>query len=397
MSTMKLIALGMTLSGFLCAQNRSITFEHSSLKEIKAKAQKENKLIFIDAYTTWCGPCKQMARTTFMNDTAADYYNAHFINAKIDMEKGEGLEIAKQYNVSCYPSLLFIDANGNLTHRESGSMPVTAFIELGKTAQDNNRNFAYYVKNYDTKKADAKFVAAYIEVLSASCQTPDKELAQYFSLQTENDLWSDANWQMINNYTNDLNSREFKFLADNKAKLSSTYSSEAVNEKITRVAEATLRNSLRSTPFDQQAYELSKKQISMLGLPTGKQLLFEADLKLAKMSKNWKAYTELALSQVDIYYAKSTDDLNSVAWDFYENITDKTALVKAEEWAKQSVALETSYPNLDTYASLLYKNGKKNEALATANKAIEYAKKEGYPADEYQATTDLIKKIKAMK
>jgi hypothetical protein len=91
------------------------------------------------------------------------------------------------------------------------------------------------------------------------------------------------------------------------------------------------------------------------------------------------------------------NDLNSIAWDFYENVDDKAALLKAEAWAKQSVDLEASYPNLDTYASLLYKNGKKEEALSAANKAIEYAKKENYSADEYKATNDLITKIKAMK
>lgn len=84
---------------FAFAQNREIHFEHTAWKEILAKAKKENKLIMVDAFTTWCGPCKWMAKNTFTNDTVADFYNSKFVNAKIDMEKGEGLDIAKQYEV----------------------------------------------------------------------------------------------------------------------------------------------------------------------------------------------------------------------------------------------------------------------------------------------------------
>jgi hypothetical protein len=52
---------------------------------------------------------------------------------------------------------------------------------------------------------------------------------------------------------------------------------------------------------------------------------------------------------------------------------------------------------MDTYAAVLYKSGKNKEALMVANKAIEIAKREKYTAEDYQGTTDLINKIKAIK
>lgn len=393
--------LSLAAASLLClaatAQNRSIKFEHTAWKDIKAKAKKENKLIFVDAFTTWCGPCKQMAKSIFTNDTVADFYNTNFINAKIDMEKGEGLEIAKQYNVACYPNLLFIDGNGNLVHRVAGSMPASMFVELGKTAKDDSKNFSYYVKNYEAKKTDAQFVAAYVNALSGTCLEPEKELAQYFSLQSEKDLWNDANWEMIKNYTSDLDSREFKFIIDNKEKLIALHGESEVNGKMTVVAGNSMHAIITAKPFDQSRYDRAREQIAALHINTARMILFEAGLNLARQKKDWNTFSELALKEVDVLYGNDPNSLNTVAWDFYENVTDKTALVKAEEWAKKSVDLEAAYPNLDTYASLLYKNGKKTEALATANKAIEFAKKEGYPADEYKSTSDLITKIKAMK
>ncbi|HRD39394.1 MAG TPA: thioredoxin family protein, partial [Bacteroidia bacterium] len=56
------------------SQNRHINFETGNLTSVFEKAKKENKFILVDAYTTWCGPCKWMSKNIFTNDTAADYY-----------------------------------------------------------------------------------------------------------------------------------------------------------------------------------------------------------------------------------------------------------------------------------------------------------------------------------
>ena len=88
----------MILSVTTYSQNKYIQFETKTFAEIKALAKAQNKLIFLDAYTSWCGPCKYMAKNIFTNDTVADFYNSRFINAKIDMEKGEGVELWDMIN-----------------------------------------------------------------------------------------------------------------------------------------------------------------------------------------------------------------------------------------------------------------------------------------------------------
>lgn len=111
-----------------------IKFFHGTLKEAKAKAKKENKLIFIDCYTTWCGPCKSMAKKTFVNKEVGEYFNKNFICLKIDMEKGDGLTIGTSYSIEAYPTYLFIDSKGELKHRDLGYIDSERFIEVGKTA-----------------------------------------------------------------------------------------------------------------------------------------------------------------------------------------------------------------------------------------------------------------------
>ena len=128
----KLIFLFLTLGvlfGEASAQNRSIQFKEGNWESLLQQAKKENKLIFLDCYTSWCGPCKMLAKTVFTNDTVADFYNKHFICAQMDMEKGEGPELAKRYNVRAYPTLLYVNKEGKLVHNVVGFQKPSKLVD----------------------------------------------------------------------------------------------------------------------------------------------------------------------------------------------------------------------------------------------------------------------------
>lgn len=114
--------------------DRHILFNDHSWKEILAKAKKENKLIFVDAYTQWCRPCIQMAKDVFTLNNVADFYNENFINVSMDMEKGEGPALGKKYQVKAYPAFLFIDGNGKVVHEDGGFQEAESFIKVGEAA-----------------------------------------------------------------------------------------------------------------------------------------------------------------------------------------------------------------------------------------------------------------------
>lgn len=98
-----------------------INFSNLSLEEAKALAKKKKKIIFIDAYASWCGPCKMLDKNTFSDASVGTYFNDKFINLKIDCEKHpDGRKVASTYSVSAYPTLIWIDADGNLVKKEVG-------------------------------------------------------------------------------------------------------------------------------------------------------------------------------------------------------------------------------------------------------------------------------------
>jgi len=110
-----------------------IKFFEGTWEEALQLAKKENKLIFLDVYATWCGPCRRLASITFPDPEVGKYYNDRFINVKIDGERGEGPMIRQRYAVRGYPSLLFINHKGEVVHRTAGFRDPERFLELGRS------------------------------------------------------------------------------------------------------------------------------------------------------------------------------------------------------------------------------------------------------------------------
>jgi thiol:disulfide interchange protein len=97
------------------------------------EAKKTGKIIFIDAYTEWCGPCKKMAATSFMDSKVASTFNSKFINLKIEMEKNaDGPDVARMYGVKAYPTLIFIDGDGKLKKSVIGFQTADQLLAIGK-------------------------------------------------------------------------------------------------------------------------------------------------------------------------------------------------------------------------------------------------------------------------
>ncbi|MBO9636458.1 MAG: thioredoxin family protein, partial [Chitinophagaceae bacterium] len=137
----------------LMVDAQSVKFESSlNWEQMKAKAKKENKLIFLDIIATWCGPCKMMDKDVYANDTVGDYLNSKFLSVKIQMDKTDkddetvrmnyGLadQLKAEYKVTGVPTYLFFNTAGQILHRGTGYMSTRDFIDLCKTAADPSKN-----------------------------------------------------------------------------------------------------------------------------------------------------------------------------------------------------------------------------------------------------------------
>lgn len=112
--------------------NGGIVFQKENWKEALAMAKKENKIIFLDIFATWCGPCKKLKKYTFSDKEVGAFFNQNFINVALDGEQNEGGILSSTYDISGYPTLLFIYPNGEVLLKSSGYLSSKELLNIGK-------------------------------------------------------------------------------------------------------------------------------------------------------------------------------------------------------------------------------------------------------------------------
>lgn len=191
-----LLAIVALISTFSFGQ---ITFEHGTLKEALAKAKLAKKPLFVDVHAVWCGPCKQMAATAFVDPEVTNYYNTHFVSLKLDGEKNDGPGVMQEYGITAYPTLLYFNANGELVGKVVGAMQAKQLLSKGKEIVDPTSNPVYkatqtYVKS-KKKQADLK---TYVKVLADNeHDSLPKYAAEYYQKYPNLDLKDPVDLQVF--------------------------------------------------------------------------------------------------------------------------------------------------------------------------------------------------------
>ena len=394
MNTIKkgIVLLGLILS-CTTIQAQSINFETGDWATIKNRAKEENKLIFVDVYTTWCGPCKKMDKYIFTDKKVGDYYNAHFISYKLDAEKGEGVLLSKKYEVTSYPNLLFVDGNGDLVIRKSGTMGVEEMLEFGNRAVHSKKEATAMTSAYNAGNRTPEFILKYLIFLKERDQPTEEIMVNYLE-GTEKQHWlSEDNFRLMEAYIHSPYNTVIDYLAKQRAETGFAY--DFWTYQIHNfVYEQYLKHLVKERRAPQEISKLLSHASSKLSPLESAYLNFRAKIETAHRDQNWDSYVKHTIAYVNTY-EKQPVRLNHYAWKFYkyDAITDPKALNAALKWVNKALAKEKGYNAMDTKAALLYKMGRKEEALIAANNAIKFAKKNG---DDPLPTLKLIEKIKTL-
>lgn len=98
-------------------------------------ASEQNKLLFIDFYTTWCAPCKQLDKLVFQNDSIRKILGKDFILLKYDAENDTVFHLSKKHHVSSYPTAIVLNREGYVVNRKYG-FPGEDFQSLSENVLD---------------------------------------------------------------------------------------------------------------------------------------------------------------------------------------------------------------------------------------------------------------------
>lgn len=286
--------------------NVGINFEKGSWSEALEKAKQTGKPIFLDCYTTWCGPCKKMAAEVFVEKNVGDYFNANFINMKIDMEKGEGIELRKKYQISVFPTLLFIDSSGEVIGRMIGGTSDPK-VFLGKVKKELQEKSLYTLKKrYEAGERSEELIFQYLKALEAAYLSKDAQMIVLDYFKDKNDyvkLNEKKYFILFEAFVTDVDSDIFKYVHKNRVEFANKYTKRTLDNKLYQVwlnqaVKFVKKGENGQYTFDEKGFDkfitrMKKEKVDYLPV-----IVANAKISNASKLEKWQEYVELVEERI---------------------------------------------------------------------------------------------------
>lgn len=257
------------------AQEQGIKFEENSTwSKIVKKAKKGKKLIFIDCYTSWCGPCKILAKDVFTQKAVGEYFNANYINAKFDCEKGEGVQLKEKFKVPAFPTLVFYNPQTDeVEHMIVGAGKADWLLEHGKLAYDKENNLLGMTKRYENGSLESNKLGDYLNLLQVAYEQ-DKQsqvAVKYLEALTPEQLAEKENWTLLMKNVIDPQSTPMRKVIDNLPlfyeKIGKDFVDQKINYSLMNFAGYYMYWDPRSGAFNMDGYTNAVSYLKSLDLP----------------------------------------------------------------------------------------------------------------------------------
>lgn len=392
---MKKIISGISIfcSIVISAQETNIQFQELPFKDIIAKAKKEKKLVFIDAYAAWCGPCKMMEKNVFTQKSVSDYYNTNFINARFDMEKGEGRDIAAKFGVRSYPTYLFLNGEGELVSRNTGYMEESLFVAMAQDINSLGNKKGSLKERFTRGEKDPEFLINIMKLNSSTDYDFAKKASErYFENKKKTEEMTKDEIGLLLYFIKSSEDANYNVFVSRKAEIIKFLPEETYNEfnaqlRLAKVVEQSIddkNKKINDDYFMKTAEPLVGKQAAMAKLNQTKLSYYE-------QNANFPEYEKAALEYYKNSDAFDPNELLRAAWVFADHVKTPTSLKKATEWAEKSVMRGETSENTYILAKLYYLTGNKetakNYAEMSKNMAAQVSK-------DTTLADELLKQIK---
>jgi thioredoxin-related protein len=195
--------------------------ELKSWQEVLAKAKQENKYIFIDCFTTWCGPCKVMDKDVYSSKETGDYFNSKFLSIKVQMDRtdkdddytknwyGDAAFIEKSFNVVAFPTFVFLAPDGKPMHKATGLLNPQAFIALAKDAQNPDKQYYRMLAEFKPGEMDTAEMKGIARALKYSgSELAKKIVTDYLNRIPSSSLYTKDNLRLLRDFRETEKSQE---------------------------------------------------------------------------------------------------------------------------------------------------------------------------------------------
>ncbi len=371
----------------LYTQAQKIEFIDNNWEKARAEAKQQKKYLFADAYTDWCYWCKVMDKETFSDKEVIKFMSENFVSLKLEMEHNYGVNVARKYRVSSFPTFLVFSPDGKLVRRLSGYLEVAPFLAELKSAL-NIEMYPGYQGISET--VDLNFPDFYSKSFTNNGHRDKTDSVSVNSfLSGQKDLFAEINYSVLVRFASLLSETNRNFLFQNKTRYEELFGKGEIDNAIYSVQNKLLEKAIRN-----KSEEDLKSALIFIEKNQPENIESIKDLTRLNYYKGIGDWNSMA-NEVDVFIAKNGyqgNYLNDWSWTVYEKCDDMGVIKKAVSWMKPVITEKSDYATTDTYAALLYKAGENEQAKIFAQKAIELGKTAGEKTEE---TEKLLKKINA--
>lgn len=348
---------------------QGIEFFKGSFDEAKAEARAQGKLIFMDAYAVWCGPCKMMSNNVFPQKSVGDFFNANFINMKVDMEKGEGLTLRKQYGVSAYPTMMLIDGDGEVVQQIKGARGADALIDWAKKAALPNKSLTQKLQEkYDAGERDPGLMRDLIKVKSAYNEETEELMTEYLENLPAEEIVNPDNIDFILEQTKDIYALTLPMLNNYDDYIDDLKGEGTYEGKLIAIAQNSGKTAIKQK--DMESLNETLDFLKEYKPADYKELSSELMVNYYGATEDWSNYDKAVTKHLAKYKKGDDKAYRDVAWNYYMKVEDEGALKKAEKWMQKNIKINNNYENNLTQAYLLYKLDQYSEAEDAVNYAL---------------------------
>ncbi|MEN5306660.1 thioredoxin fold domain-containing protein [Chryseobacterium cucumeris] len=391
---MKKIISGLSIfCAITISAQEAIQFQELPFKDIIAKAKKEKKLVFIDAYASWCGPCKMMEKNVFTQKAVSDYYNTNFINARFDMEKGEGRDIASKFGVRSYPTYLFLNGEGELVSRNTGYMEESLFVAMAQDINSPGNKKGSLKDRFAGGEKDPEFLINIMKLnANSDYEFAKKASERYFQNKKKTEELTKDEIGFLLYFVKSSEDTNYNVFASRKAEIikflpEETYTEFDAQLKLGKIVEQSIDDKNKKINDDY----FMKAAEPLVGKEAAVKKLNQTKLSYYEQNSNFSEYEKAALDYYKNSDAFDPNELLRAAWIFADHVKTPSSLKKATEWAEKSVMRSETSENTYILAKLYHLTGNKemakNYAEMSKNLAVQ-GNKDSQLADE------LLKQIK---
>lgn len=323
--------------------------EGPAWEEVLKQAQRTGKVIFLDAFTTWCGPCKKMEKQVFTQPETANFFNQKFINVKYDMERGEGVDLKKRYGVKVFPTYLFITGSGEVIHKIVGAyFEAGEFLQYSRMSVTPGQRLVDLHQRYRNGERNSDLMFSYFKALRLAGEEIQEEqlVKDYFALMSKDHFMDETYWGIVKAFLKDPSTREFRILVENRDEIGQAIGMEEVDRKIFDVFNEQIQ--VMSRPEGSTISRVNEDaMISLLRnseFPERNELLARALAAQYYRNGSYYEYAGVVDAMLDFkllnYHTDPLQEFDYHAGVFCKVVLEKELLKKALRWSEYACSHE---------------------------------------------------------